>query len=54
MSVTDNCLSFYFVNSFNCGGFVKDLYCYLFLVCFLGNLYSPAIMVVQYGQKETK
>ena len=48
-------------NSFNCGGFVKDLYCYLFLVLFLSNLCAtptPGFMVkhdrVQYREKEGK
>ena len=48
-------------NSFNWGGFVKDFYCYLFLVFFLSNLCAtptPAIMVkhdwVRYREKEKK
>ena len=53
VSVPDHCLSFYFV---------KDLYCYLFLVFFfLSNLCAtptPAIMVghdqVQYQEKQRK
>ena len=50
------------VNSFNWGGFVKDLYCYFFLVCFvLSNLCAtptPVMMVkhdrVQYREKDRK